>query len=67
AYNAFLLAYRRSANAGQAQFAIAENYENLGEWVKAMDSYTNYITAFSGGPLEKKARDQITWIKAYRL
>jgi len=67
AYNAFLLAYRRSANAGQAQFAIAENYENLGEWVKAMDSYTNYLTAFTGGPLEKKARDQITWIKAYRL
>jgi tetratricopeptide (TPR) repeat protein len=67
AYQAFLRNYRRSPNAGAAQFAIAENYEHLGEWVKAMDSYTNYITNFAGGPLVNKAKEQINWIKTYRL
>jgi TolA-binding protein len=67
AYEAFLRNYRRSPNAGQAQFAVAENYEHLGEWVKAMDSYTNYLNNFPEGPLAGKAKDQINWIKTYRL
>ncbi len=67
AYDAFLRNYRRSPRAGAAQFAIAENYEQLGQWVKAMDAYTNYINNFPKGPLVRKAREQINWIKTYRL
>ncbi|HYW80952.1 MAG TPA: tetratricopeptide repeat protein, partial [Thermoguttaceae bacterium] len=67
AYNAFLRNYRRSPKAGDAQFAIAESYEHLGEWVNAMDSYTNYLTNFPEGPLVEKAKEQINWIKTYRL
>ncbi|MHC4405135.1 MAG: tetratricopeptide repeat protein [Planctomycetota bacterium] len=67
AYKAFLRNYRRSPNAGQAQFAVAENYEHLGEWVSAMDSYTNYLNNFPEGPLASKAKEQINWIKTYRL
>jgi len=67
AYKAFLRNYRRSPKAGNAQFAIAENYEYLGQWVNAMDAYTNYINNFPRGPMVQKAREQINWIKAYRL
>jgi TolA-binding protein len=67
AYQAFLRNYRRSPNAGQAQFAVAENYERLGQWVNAMDSYTNYLNNFPEGPLVQKAKEQINWIKTYRL
>jgi tetratricopeptide (TPR) repeat protein len=67
AYQAFLRNYRRSPNAGSAQYAIAENYEHLGQWVKAMDSYANYLTNFADGPLANKAKQQINWIKTYRL
>jgi TolA-binding protein len=67
AYESFLKNYRRSAHAGAAQFAIAENYEQLNEWVKAMDAYSNYITNFPEGPMAQKAREQINWIKTYRL
>jgi len=67
AYQTFFRNYRRSPRAGQAQAAIAENYEQLGEWVQAMDAYTNYVNNFPEGPLLKKARDQISWIKTYRL
>ncbi len=67
AYEAFLRNYRRSPKAGPAQFAIAENYEHLGQWVKAMDAYTNYINNFPKGSLVTKAREQINWIKTYRL
>jgi len=67
AYKAFLRNYRRSAKASDAQFAIAENYEHLGQWVNAMDAYTNYINNFPSGPMVQKAREQINWIKAYRL
>jgi TolA-binding protein len=67
AYKAFLRNYRRSPKAGDAQFAVAENYEHLGQWVNAMDAYTNYINNFPGGPMVSKAREQINWIKAYRL
>lgn len=67
AYKAFLRNYRRSSKASGAQFAIAENYEHLGQWVNAMDAYTNYINNFPSGPMVQKAREQINWIKAYRL
>jgi len=67
AYSAFLRNYRRSPKAGQAQFAIAENYERLGQWVEAMDAYTNYLNNFPDGPLAEKAKQQINWIKTYRL
>ena len=67
AYQAFLRSYRRSPKAGAAQFAVAENYEHLNRWVEAMDSYTNYITNFPEGPMLAKAKDQINWIKTYRL
>ena len=67
AYQSFLRSYRRSPKAGDAQFAVAENFEHLNRWVEAMDSYTNYITNFPEGPLLAKARDQINWIKTYRL
>ncbi len=67
AYTAFLRNYRRSPNAGAAQFAVAENYERIGKWVAAMDSYNNYITNFPEGPLVGKAKEQINWIKTYRL
>ncbi len=67
AYQAFLRNYRRSPNAGPAQFATAENYEHLGQWVNAMDAYTKYITSFPDGPMVNKAKEQINWIKTYRL
>jgi TolA-binding protein len=67
AYNSFLRNYRRSPNAGAAQFAVAECYERLGQWVAAMDSYNNYINNFADGPLVAKAKEQINWIKTYRL
>jgi len=67
AYKAFLRNYRRSSRAGAAQFAIAENYEHAGKWVQAMDAYTNYINNFPTGPMVAKAREQISWIKTYRL
>jgi TolA-binding protein len=67
AYKAFLRNYRRSPKAGQAQFSTAEGYEHLNKWVEAMDAYTNYITNFADGPLVEKAKEQINWIKTYRL
>ncbi|MBN2477177.1 MAG: tetratricopeptide repeat protein [Pirellulales bacterium] len=67
AHKAFLRNYRGSDRAGAAQFAIAENYEQLGQWVNAMDSYTNYLTNYPEGPLATKAKEQINWIKTYRL
>ena len=66
-YKAFLRNYRRSARAGDAQIAIAENHEQLGRWVNAMDAYTNYINNFTKGPSVEKAKQQIRWIKTYRL
>jgi TolA-binding protein len=66
-YEAFVRNYRRSPKAGDAQFAVAENHEHLGEWVGAMDAYTNYINNFPEGPLVDKAKEQINWIKTYRL
>ena len=67
AYQGFLRNYRTSPKAGQAQAAIAENYEHLGKWVDAMDAYTNYLNNFPQGPLVAKAKEQINWIKTYRL
>jgi len=67
AYKAFLRNYRRSTRADAAQFAIAENYEHAGKWVQAMDAYTNYMTNFPQGPMVAKAKEQISWIKTYRL
>jgi tetratricopeptide (TPR) repeat protein len=67
AYQAFLRNYRRSPKAGDAQFAVAENYERLGKWINAMDCYSNYINNFPQGPLVQKAKEQINWIKTYRL
>lgn len=67
AYKAFLRNYRGSTRAADAQFAVAENYEHLGEWVKAMDSYGNYVNSFPQGTMVEKAREQIAWIKTYRL
>ncbi|QOV91111.1 tetratricopeptide repeat protein [Humisphaera borealis] len=67
AYKSFLRNYRGSNRAADAQFAVAENYEHLNEWVKAMDSYGNYVNSFPQGPMIEKAKEQITWIKTYRL
>ena len=67
AYRSFLRNYRGSPKAGEAQTAIAENYEHLGKWVDAMDAYTNYLNNFPKGPLVAKAKEQISWIKTYRL
>ena len=67
AYKSFLRNYRSSSRAGAAQFAVAENYEHLGKWVNAMDSYTNYLNNFPEGPQVAKAKEQINWIKTYRL
>lgn len=67
AYNSFLRNYRRSPKASDAQAAIAENHEQLGNWVEAMDAYTNYITNYPQGTLATKAKEQIAWIKTYRL
>jgi tetratricopeptide (TPR) repeat protein len=67
AYKGFLRNYRRSPKAANSQFAIAESYEHLNKWVEAMDAYTNYLNSFPDGPLAAKAREQISWIKTYRL
>jgi len=67
AYESFLRNYRRSPKAGDAQFAVAENHERLGQWISAMDAYSNYLNNFPNGPLAQKAKDQINWIKTYRL
>jgi len=67
AYKNFLRNYRRSPKAPEAQFFVAENYEHLGQWVSAMDQYTNYLNNFPDGTLAQKAREQINFIKTYRL
>jgi TolA-binding protein len=67
AYNSFLRNYRRSPKASAAQAAIAENHEQLGNWVEAMDAYTNYINNYPEGSMAAKAKEQIAWIKTYRL
>jgi TolA-binding protein len=67
AYNSFLRNYRRSPKASDAQAAIAENHEQLGNWVEAMDAYTNYINNYPEGSMASKAKEQIAWIKTYRL
>jgi TolA-binding protein len=67
AYKGFLRNYRRSPKASEAQYGIAENYEHLGQWIAAMDQYTNYVTNFPDGGLAGKAREQINFIKTYRL
>jgi len=67
AYKSFLRNYRRSPRAPEAQFGIAENYEHLGQWVSAMDQYTNYLNNFPDGSQAEKAREQISFIKTYRL
>ena len=67
AYQAFLRNYRRSPNAGAGAVRHRRKLRALGEWVKAMDSYTNYLTNFPDGPLSAKAKQQINWIKTYRL
>jgi TolA-binding protein len=67
AYKKFLSNYRRSPRAEQAQFFIAENYEHLGQWVGAMDQYTVYLNNYPSGALAGKAREQINFIKTYRL
>ena len=67
AYKSFLRNYRRSPKAPEAQFFIAENYEHLGQWISAMDQYTNYVQNFPEGTLIQKAKEQISFIKTYRL
>lgn len=67
AYKNFLRNYRRSPKASEAQFFIAENYEHLGQWISAMDQYTNYVQNFPEGTLVQKAKEQISFIKTYRL
>jgi TolA-binding protein len=67
AYKSFLRNYRRSPKAADAQFFIAENYEHLNQWIAAMDQYTNYVQNFPEGTLVQKAREQINFIKSYRL
>ena len=63
----FLRNYRRSPKAEMAQFAIAEHFEHLSDWVSAMDAYTNYIKNYPKGQNLSKAKEQINWIKTYRL
>ena len=58
---------RADASGGGAQAAIAENFEHLGKWVEAMDAYSNYLNNFPEGPLVARAKEQISWIKTYRL
>ena len=67
AYKSFLRNYRRSPKAADAQFFIAENYEHLEQWISAMDQYTNYVQNFPEGGLIQKAKEQISFIKTYRL
>jgi len=67
AYKAFLRNYRGSPKAAQAQFSIAEGCEHLNKWVEAMDAYSNFINNFADNPLAQKAKEQINWIKTYRL
>ncbi|MGA2502021.1 MAG: tetratricopeptide repeat protein, partial [Tepidisphaeraceae bacterium] len=67
AYKAFLRNYRRSPNAAQSQLSIAECFEHLNKWVEAMEAYTSYISSFPEGPAVNKAKEQINWIKTYRL
>ena len=67
AYQSFLRNYRQSARAGDAMIAVAENYEQLSEWVNAMDWYTNYVNKYPQDPHVERAKEQITWIKTYRL
>ncbi len=67
AYRQFIRNYQGSKRVADAQFALAENLEALGRWVEAMDAYTTYIGKWPKAPKAAKARDQINWIKAYRL
>ena len=61
-YKSFLRNYRRSPKAADAQFFIAENYEHLGQWIAAMDQYTNYVQNFPDGALTQKAKEQISFM-----
>jgi hypothetical protein len=47
--------------------AIAEGLENLGRWIEAMDAYQRYLESFPEGGSAARAREQIGWIKTYRL
>ena len=67
AYGDFIRNYPQSGRVGSAQFAMAETLEKLDRWVEAMDAYTTYVSRFPDGPLTARAREQINWIKAYRL
>ena len=40
---------------------------DLGQWISAMDQYTNYVQNFPEGTLVQKAKEQISFIKTYRL
>jgi len=67
AYQEFLRSYRSSSRAGDAMIAVAENYEKLDRWVDAMDWYTNYVNKYPTGAQVERAKEQIIWIKTYRL
>jgi tetratricopeptide (TPR) repeat protein len=67
AYGDFIRNYPQSDRVGDAQFALAETLEKLGRWVEAMDAYTTYANRYPDGPLTARSREQINWIKAYRL
>jgi hypothetical protein len=49
-----------------AQFALAEVLEQLGNWVDAMDAYETFRQKFGSHPKASLAMEQINWIKAYR-
>jgi tetratricopeptide (TPR) repeat protein len=67
AYEQFLRSYRNSGRAGDAMIGIAEQFERLDKWVDAMDWYTSYVNKYPEGPQVARAKEQITWIKTYRL
>jgi TolA-binding protein len=63
----FIRNYQQSTRVPDAQYRLAESLEATGRWVEAMDAYTTYVGKFPDGPRAEKAREQVTWIKAYRL
>ncbi|MCG3179547.1 MAG: Outer membrane protein assembly factor BamD [Phycisphaerae bacterium] len=67
AYRDFIRNYPASGRVADAQFALAEALEQLNRWVDAMDAYQTFREKFPTHPKAEQAKDQVQWIKAYRL
>jgi TolA-binding protein len=67
AYRDFIRTWPTSARVADAQFAMAEALEQAQRWVEAMDAYQTFRDKFAQHPKAPAAKDQMEWIRAYRM